>query len=123
MVHAMAKDRGKLPRVAWFLAVMSFGANGACGPRVRPDVPFPEEPVVHRERAPAPQPVRPAPAPPRAPQAPPTQPAAGPQQASSRMPTCGTSVEIINASVAIATIDSRQAIRGSVLTVTSISGE
>jgi hypothetical protein len=52
MVHAMAKDRGKLPRVAWFLALV---ASGACGPRVRPDMPFPEEPVARRERAPKPQ--------------------------------------------------------------------
>ena len=51
MVHAMAKDRGKLPRVAWFLMV---AALGACGPRVRPDAPFPEEAVTHKERAPAP---------------------------------------------------------------------
>jgi hypothetical protein len=50
MVHAMAKDRGKLPRVAWFLAVIPLTA---CGPRVQPDRPFPDEPVVHRERAPA----------------------------------------------------------------------
>ena len=33
MVHAMAKDRGKLPRVAWVLAL------AACGPTVRPDKP------------------------------------------------------------------------------------
>ncbi|HEX7843697.1 MAG TPA: hypothetical protein VF469_39760 [Kofleriaceae bacterium] len=47
----MAKDRGKLPRVAWVLAV----ALCSCGPRVQPDRPFPEEAVViHRERAPAP---------------------------------------------------------------------
>jgi hypothetical protein len=51
MVHAMAKDRGKLPRVACVFAVVL----GACGPRVQPDRPFPEEAVVvHRERAPAP---------------------------------------------------------------------
>lgn len=50
MVHAMAKDRGSLPRVAWFLAVIALSA---CGPRVRPDRPFPEETVEHRERAPA----------------------------------------------------------------------
>lgn len=54
MVHAMAKDRGRLPRVAWLLAVVPC-AGGACGPRVQPDRPFPEESVVvHRERAPAP---------------------------------------------------------------------
>jgi hypothetical protein len=52
MVHAMAKDRGKLPRVAWLLTLV---AQGACGPSVRPDRPFPEEPVMRRERAPAPQ--------------------------------------------------------------------
>src|SRR5512144_618715 len=52
MVHAMAKDRGKLPRVAWVLALVTAGA---CGPRVRPDMPFPEEPVARRERAPRPQ--------------------------------------------------------------------
>jgi hypothetical protein len=51
MVHAMAKDRGRLPRVAWFLAVIALPA---CGPRVQPDRPFPEETVVHRERAPTP---------------------------------------------------------------------
>jgi hypothetical protein len=45
MVHAMAKDRGKLPRVAWFLALA-----GGCGPRVQPDQPFPEEAVVRKER-------------------------------------------------------------------------
>jgi len=52
MVHAMAKDRGKLPRVAWALALVALGA---CGPRVRPDMPFPEEPVARHERAPKPQ--------------------------------------------------------------------
>jgi hypothetical protein len=50
----MAKDRGKLPRVAWVLAVLAVPAAGACGPRVQPDRPFPEEAVVHRERAPTP---------------------------------------------------------------------
>jgi hypothetical protein len=50
----MAKDRGKLPRVAWFLAPGALVALGACGPRVRPDAPFPEEAVTRRERAPAP---------------------------------------------------------------------
>jgi hypothetical protein len=54
MVHAMAKDPGKLPRVAWFLAVVAVSGAGSCGPRVQPDRPFPEEAVVHRERAPAP---------------------------------------------------------------------
>src|SRR5262245_12515902 len=54
MVHAMAKDRGKLPRVAWVLAVVATAGAGACGPRVQPDRPFPEEAVVHRERAPKP---------------------------------------------------------------------
>ena len=49
MVHAMAKDRGELPRVAWVLALV---AQGACGPSVRPDKPFPEEPVMRRERVP-----------------------------------------------------------------------
>ena len=44
----MAKDRGKLPRVAWVLALVG------CGPTVRPDKPFPEESVTRRERAPAP---------------------------------------------------------------------
>ena len=33
MVHAMAKDRGRLARVAWFLAVIAVFAGGACGPR------------------------------------------------------------------------------------------
>jgi hypothetical protein len=57
MVHAMAKDRGKQPRVAWFLAVIALaglGAVGACGPRVAPDKPFPEEAISRRERAPKP---------------------------------------------------------------------
>jgi hypothetical protein len=49
MVHAMAKDRGKLPRVAWVLALVALDA---CRPSVRPDTPFPEEPVLRRERAP-----------------------------------------------------------------------
>jgi hypothetical protein len=53
MVHAMAKDRGRLPRVAWFLGLVALHA-GACGPRVQPDRPFPEEVIEHRERAPAP---------------------------------------------------------------------
>src|SRR5882724_10924496 len=52
MVHAMANDRGALPRVAWFLAVASAAA-ASCGPRVQPDHPFPEEAVEHRERTPA----------------------------------------------------------------------
>lgn len=52
MVHAMATDRVRLPRVAWFLALI---VPGACGPRVAPDRPFPEEAVQHRERAPTPQ--------------------------------------------------------------------
>jgi hypothetical protein len=52
MVHAMATDRGKLPRVAWFLALVALDA---CGPKVRPDMPFPEEPVTRRERLPPPQ--------------------------------------------------------------------
>src|SRR5690349_8920671 len=47
MVHAMATDRGSLPRVAWFLAVI---APGGCGPRVAPDKPFPEETVARTER-------------------------------------------------------------------------
>ena len=51
MVHAMAKDRGRLPRVAWVLA--GLASTSACGPRVQPEQPFPEETVVHRERAPA----------------------------------------------------------------------
>jgi hypothetical protein len=51
MVHAMAKDRGKLPRVAWVFVVVALAS---CGPTVRPDMPFPEEAVVRRERAPAP---------------------------------------------------------------------
>jgi hypothetical protein len=51
MVHAMAKDRGTLPRVACFFAVIQLAA---CGPRVQPDRPFPDEPVVHRDRAPTP---------------------------------------------------------------------
>ena len=55
MVHAMAKDRGKLLRVAWFLTLGTLVTLGACGPRVRPDMPFPEEGVTRRERAPKPQ--------------------------------------------------------------------
>jgi hypothetical protein len=51
MVHAMAKDRGNLPCVAWVLAVTALGG---CGPQVRPDRPFPEESVVRHERAPTP---------------------------------------------------------------------
>jgi hypothetical protein len=51
MVHPMAKDRGTLPRVACLFAVIELTA---CGPRVQPDRPFPDEPVVHRERTPAP---------------------------------------------------------------------
>jgi hypothetical protein len=51
----MAKDRGKLPRVAWVLAPGALVVLGACGPRVRPDAPFPEEAVTRRERAPTPQ--------------------------------------------------------------------
>lgn len=51
MVHAMANDRGRLPRVAWLL---SYVAVTACGPTVRPDRPFPDEPVERRERAPTP---------------------------------------------------------------------
>lgn len=51
MVHAMAKDRGRLPGVAWFLAHV---AVGACGPRVAPDKPFPEEAVPRPARAPIP---------------------------------------------------------------------
>src|SRR5215468_8806185 len=55
MVHAMAKDRGTLPRVACLFAdITLLGALIGCGPRVQPDRPFPDEPVVHRERAPAP---------------------------------------------------------------------
>jgi hypothetical protein len=63
MVHAMAKDPGKQPRVAWFLArrpgdfasvlaVLALGALGGCGPRVQPDRPFPEEAVPRTQRAP-----------------------------------------------------------------------
>lgn len=50
MVHAMAKDRGSLPRVAW------LGILCACGPTVRPDQPFPEERgiVARTEREPKP---------------------------------------------------------------------
>jgi hypothetical protein len=59
MVHAMAKDPGKLPRVAWFLcptprdfaSVLAVIALG-CGPRVAPDRPFPEETVAKPQRAP-----------------------------------------------------------------------
>jgi len=51
MVHEMAKDRGKLPRVAWVVAVVTLQA---CRPSVRPDKPFPEEPVMRRERSPTP---------------------------------------------------------------------
>jgi hypothetical protein len=49
MVHAMAKDRGTPPRVARFFAVIALTA---CGPKVQPDRPFPEEGVTHRERGP-----------------------------------------------------------------------
>ena len=59
----MAKDLGKQPRVAWFLAparsdfasvvaVVALGALGGCGPRVAPDKPFPEETVAKPQRAP-----------------------------------------------------------------------
>lgn len=51
MVHAMAKDPGRVPRVAWYLAGVALSS---CGPRVQPDRPFPEETVEHRERAPIP---------------------------------------------------------------------
>lgn len=51
MVHPMANDRGTLPRVACLFAVLGLLA---CGPRVQPDRPFPEEAVTHRERAPTP---------------------------------------------------------------------
>lgn len=47
----MARDHGPLPRVAWAFAVLAL--LGSCGPTVRPDVPFPEEAVERRERAPA----------------------------------------------------------------------
>lgn len=50
MVHAMANDRGRLPRVACVLAGLL--GLGACGPNVRPDKPFPEEPVMRHEVAP-----------------------------------------------------------------------
>jgi hypothetical protein len=50
MVHAMATDCGKLPRVAWLLALIA--SSSACRPAVRPDAPFPEEGVVRKERAP-----------------------------------------------------------------------
>ena len=46
----MAKDRGSTPRVAWFLGLI---ACSACGPRVQPEHPFPEETIEHRERPPA----------------------------------------------------------------------
>jgi hypothetical protein len=55
MVHAMAKDRGKLGRVAWFLVVVApvgGAASMGCGPRVTPDKPFPEEAVVAPPRGP-----------------------------------------------------------------------
>jgi len=65
MVHAMAKDPGKLPRVAWlrwltpsdFASVLAIGACatlgiGGCGPRVAPDRPFPEEAVVEKPQRP-----------------------------------------------------------------------
>jgi len=63
MVHAMAKDRGKQPRVAWFLAptpcdfasvvaVVALALAGGCGPRVAPDKPFPEETIPKPQRAP-----------------------------------------------------------------------
>ena len=51
MVHVMAKDRGKLPRVAWVVALVALEG---CGPSVRPDKPFPEESVARRERVPPP---------------------------------------------------------------------
>lgn len=47
----MARDRGKLPRVAWVFIVVS---HVSCGPTVRPDMPFPEEAVVRKERVPEP---------------------------------------------------------------------
>lgn len=51
MVHAMARDRGRLGRVAWVLAL--WAVHGACGPRVTPDKPFPEEAAAARSPAPA----------------------------------------------------------------------
>src|SRR5436190_8527880 len=66
MVHAMAKDPGKLPRVAWLrcpraasssdfasvlaVAVCAALGIGGCGPRVAPDRPFPEEAVEKPQR-------------------------------------------------------------------------
>ena len=51
----MAKDRGKLPCVAWVLAVGALACNAlACGPSVRPDMPFPEEKLVHAKATPGP---------------------------------------------------------------------
>jgi len=47
----MAKDRGRLPRVAWVLAV---AAIAGCGPSIRPDLPFPEEKVAKPVRPPVP---------------------------------------------------------------------
>lgn len=45
----MATDCGKLPRVACVFALIA--CSSACQPAVRPDAPFPEEGVVHKERA------------------------------------------------------------------------
>lgn len=51
----MAKDRGKLTRVAWVLAVGAVSCGvPSCGPSVRPDMPFPEEKLVHAKATPAP---------------------------------------------------------------------
>lgn len=47
----MAIDRGKLPRVAWLLAVVALEA---CGPSVRPDMPFPEEKLAKPKGQPIP---------------------------------------------------------------------
>lgn len=47
----MAKDRGRLPRVACVLAVATITA---CGPSIRPDLPFPEETIAKPKGAPIP---------------------------------------------------------------------
>jgi hypothetical protein len=59
MVHAMAKDRGRLPRVAWIVVALALilvaSPLAGCGPRVAPDRPFPEEAVSRPQGPPTPQ--------------------------------------------------------------------
>jgi hypothetical protein len=50
MVHAMAKDRGLSPRVAWAASIA--GGIVACGPTVKPTLPPPEPGPVAKVEAP-----------------------------------------------------------------------